>query len=98
MQLLVFLLASYGVTNIVTSSRLFAGARGRLAALSDTAGHWVRCPMCMGVPVGIGWRLVGLELGTALSWSRETLVAGAVSSGACWIVRVVLHRLGEDEL
>ena len=96
--LVVFLLASYGVTNIVTASRLFAPLRARLAQRSAWLGHWIHCPMCVGVPVGLGWRLLGLELGTASAWPLELAASGAVSSAWCWIVRVALHRLGGDKL
>jgi len=97
-RLLVFLLASYGVTNIITMSRLLRGLRSWLASRSEMAGHWIACPMCVGVPVGIGWSLVGLRLTSDLGALGEAAVAGAVSSGWCWIVRVALHRLGEDTL
>ena len=98
LQLTVFLLACFGTTNILTTSRLFAGLRRRLEERSALAGYWVRCPMCLGVPVGMGWNLVGLDLALALPRFVEALVAGALSSGWCWTLRVVLHRLGEDEL
>jgi hypothetical protein len=98
MQVVVFLLACFGTTNIVTTSRLFAGLRRRCERRSTFAGYWVRCTMCMGVPVGIGWNLVGLGLASGLLWFLEALVAGAVSSGGCWVLHVALHRLGANEL
>ena len=97
-QLAVFLLASYGATNIITASQLLAGARTRLQRRSRWLGAWARCAMCMSVPVGVGWNLVGLRLGPDLPRFVEFFAAGAVSSGGCWIVRVVLARLGEDAL
>ena len=98
MQLVVFLLACFGTTNIVTTSRLFAGLRRWCERWSTLAGHWVRCAMCIGVPVGMGWNLAGLGLSSGLSRFLEALVAGAVSSGGCWVLHVALHRLGADEL
>ncbi len=97
-ELVVFLLASYGVTNIITQSRLFRGPREWIARGSATAGRWIRCPMCIGVPVGVAWSLLGLSPGVGRPLALDAGVAGFVSSGWCWIVRVVLHRLGEDEL
>jgi len=97
-RLVIFLLASYGLTNIVTMSRLLRGLRGWVARRSEMAGHWIACPMCVGVPVGIGWSLAGLRIAGDLGVIGEAAVAGAVSSGWCWMSRVVLHRLGEDSL
>ena len=31
-------------------------------------------------------------------YSLDVAAAGAVSSGFCWAMRVVTHRLGEDEM
>jgi hypothetical protein len=97
-QLAVFLLASYGVTTIITLSRLFRPLRVWLERKSKVAGHWIKCPMCIGVPVGAGWALIGLSPGTGLSWALDAVAAGFASSGFCWMMRVVLHRLGEDQL
>jgi hypothetical protein len=98
MQLLVFLLACYGVTNIITISRLFRGVRAWIGRRSETAGHWIECPMCIGVPVGAAWSLVGLTPPADLGYAGNAIVGAAVSSGWCWMVRVVMHRLGEDDL
>ena len=99
LEFLLFLLACFGVTNILTISRLFAGARRKLAEASDWAGHWIRCPMCVGVPVGIAWRLAGLGWGVpTLPWPIDLFAAGAISSGWCWALYVVLQKLGQDQL
>ena len=98
MDLCAFLLACYGATNIITSSRLLRGVRRRLAAISDTAGYWIHCPMCFGVPVGVAVSLLGLEPTPPIGWFGELIVAGAVSSAGCWIIHVVLQRLGAGEL
>jgi hypothetical protein len=97
-RLALFLLASSGLTHIVTISRLFRGVRAWIAKRSASAGHWICCPMCIGVPVGAGWSLAGLGPGSGLGWAGDAVAAAFVSSGWCWMVRVVLHRLGEDEL
>ncbi len=98
MRLLVFLLASYGVTNIVTMGRIFQPTRALLARVSPAIGYWVKCPMCFGVAAGVGWAIAGLWPPFAASRFVDLACAGAVSSAFCWIVRVVLHRLGEDQL
>jgi len=98
MQALAFVLASYGITNIVTASRLFAGFRSRLAAISPFLGHWAECPMCVGVPVGVLWVLAGLRPDPHLGTLVGLAAAGAISSGACWFLHVAMHALGGDEL
>lgn len=98
MQFLVFLFASYGVTNIVTSGKVFEWLRNFLDRHSKVAGFWIKCPMCMGLWIGSGWCLLGLGTGVNLGRWMNVAVAGAVASGWCWMTRVVLHRLGEDEL
>ena len=97
-QLLVFLLACYGVTTIVTLGKIFAPVRAVVARVNQHAGHWIKCQMCFSVPVGVGWALVDLFPPTGAERWVEVCAAGAVSSGFCWFVRVVTHRLGEDEL
>jgi hypothetical protein len=98
MQLLIFLLASYGVTNIVTSGKIFEWLRKLLDRRSKVLGYWIKCPMCMGLWVGTVWCLLGLGPGSHLSRWMDVAVAGTVASGWCWIARVVLARLGEDAL
>lgn len=98
MDLPLFVLASYGATNILVAGRLFAGARARLAALSPFLGHWARCPMCVGVPVGVLWALAGLRPGACAGPIADLAAAGAISSGACWLLSVAAHALGGDEM
>lgn len=98
MALVLFVLASYGATNIVSSGRLFAGLRARLAALSPSVGYWIRCPMCLGVPVGVLWALAGLRPETSLGAAGDLAAAGAISSGTCWLLRVATHAMGGDQL
>lgn len=98
MDLALFVLASYGTTNILTAGRIFEVPRARLAAFSPFLGRWARCPMCLGVPVGALWVLAGLGPGTALGTAGDVAAAAAISSGVCWLLRVAGHALGEDEL
>ena len=97
-ELTAFLLASYGTTNILTGGRICEPMRAWFTRRSRLAGHWVRCPMCIGLPVGMGWSLLVLAPVAGLDPIRQCLVAGAASSGWCWMVHVVLQRLGKDDL
>jgi len=98
MELPVFVLAAYGVTNIITQARVLLRLREWLGKRSELAGHWIRCPMCVGVPVGAAWVLAGLGPGCGRGLFLEVVVGAAVSSGTCWILRVLLRHFGEDEL
>lgn len=84
-------------TTIVTTGKIFAPVRERVRGRSQLAGYWIRCAMCFGFPVGIFWCALGVWPGTGRA-AADLLAAGAASSGWCWIMRVLLHRLGEDEL
>lgn len=96
-RVFIFLLVCYGFTNIVTGSKIFAPLRAWVLARSEMAGYWIQCMMCFGFAAGVLWAAVGL-------WPRVTwlpvdmLAAGCASSGACWVVHVVMHKMGEDEL
>jgi len=95
--LICFLLACYGVTNIITGGKIFEWLR-RFLKPFPIFGYWIECPMCVGVPVGVIWCWVGLRPGTGLPFWWDIAASGCISSAWCWMTRVVLHRLGEDEL
>ena len=101
--MLPFLLASYGLTLIVTQSRIFRPLRAKVERVPGI-GYWIKCPMCFGFWAGFFWSgslwpMIAMPLlGRTEALALNTLAAGCVSSGFCWMVRVVLHKLGEDEL
>jgi len=97
MTLICFILACYGVTNIVTGGKIFQWLRDLLKPV-PVLGYWIKCPMCISVPVGVGWYLLGLRPELDASYWVSAAACGMISSGSCWIFRVVLFRLGEDEL
>ena len=100
--LFIFLLASYGSTNIVTGSKLFAGVREYLAAsrywLLRKVGEIVKCPMCVGFYIGLFWYAVICDGAWCSKFDFEWLAFGAMASGFAWVMHVIMHRLGEDEL
>lgn len=82
----------YGVTLVITGSRIFAPVRTRV--FRDW--HFVRCPMCVGWWVGLA---VGLAGYGAAAWGSWPAVAQAFAgSGFCWVTHVVLVRLGSERL
>ena len=107
LRVFVFLLACHGITQIVTGGKIFQPLRALLAKLSATAGYWIKCPMCFGLPVGMIVAAIGLwprlEIGTTVlhgwfGYAADLFIAGVVSSGTCWTAHVALHKLGADQL
>ena len=58
---LCFILACYGVTNIVTSGKIFQWLRDLVSPISGLS-YYINCPMCVGVLVGMCWFLAGVLL------------------------------------
>jgi hypothetical protein len=92
--MILWLLLTYGVTMVLTCSRLLKPVR-----------HWIGwkmlyCPMCIGWWVGLGMSLLGVSLARASALPAFLVpVADAFCSSAwCWMVHVVLVRLGAKEL
>lgn len=53
MELLMVVIASVGVTNIITSGGIFEGLREAVISESDFFGKLILCPMCLGFWVGL---------------------------------------------
>lgn len=94
-----WLLAAYGLTNIVVSSKITRKFRLLMEAIwKDGFGYWVNCFMCFGFSAGILLYLIGFRLEITHSFFRDMLLSGLISSAWCWIMRVILAKLGEDNL
>lgn len=96
-ELICFILSCFGVTNAVTSGKIFEWLRSLLQPI-PWLGYMVKCPMCLGFWVGIGWAIVGIGPVIYSDYLAYLLSSGFISSGTCWVFRVILHRLGEDSL
>lgn len=104
--MITWLLLVYGLTLILTESKLLEPVR--------TALGWcfLSCSMCMGWWVGLGiamlgWPMPGLPVMEQLPLPVWVYFLHAVatatesafaSSGWCWMVHVVLEKLGASEL
>lgn len=93
---LAWLLSVYGLTLIVTESKLLGPLRRILRSRSAFLGDLVHCPMCFGFWAGLGLALLGVSLypGGVLSILCSAFAGSAVG----WIFRLVTHRLGADDL
>lgn len=105
-SILCWLLAVYGASDIIASSRVGAPLR-RLFPIrsSDLPGsdgqavslpHLIRCVKCLGFWFGALSSPVGPfpELHPAL----RAPLCGFTASAGCWILLVILTRLGSDRL
>lgn len=103
-------LVVYGVALVITSSTLFAPLRRLIGSLHPMLDKLVGCMMCVGfwwgfflslvVDAGISRFLPG-AIPDNNRWAMRSVRAvldGAAASGLCWVMRVVMVKLGEDEL
>lgn len=98
-MLIAWLLFTYGLTLVVTGSRVTAPLR-RLFSFSSVTAFWVSCPMCVGWWVGTVASLAGFSLLRVPVWPIvvNAVANGFCSAGWCWIVHVSLAKLGAEEL
>lgn len=105
-QIIQWLFLTYGITLVITISKIFRPVR-----MIDPTGL-LKCPMCTGWWIGLLLSLV-FEMGLFSNTSsyapdiheviRIRIPWGAFAnafsaSGWCWIIHVVLTRLGADKL
>lgn len=104
-NLFVFIVATYGMTNIIVAGKIFAGIRGWLDSgqnqISKQLSNLINCYMCMGFWAGIFWYVLGIFPSINLNCPSKIvywLLAGCIGSAGCWATRVILSKLGEDNL
>jgi hypothetical protein len=87
MELLIFILACYGMTMILVFSKIFEGIREKIRSYNkDLLSYMIKCTMCMGFWVGIfNWFLLDLEF--------NLFLAGCISAGTSYL----LSRLADDD-
>jgi hypothetical protein len=87
MDLLVFILACYGMTMIIVYSKIFEKIREKIRSWNkDLLSYMIKCTMCMGFWVGIfNWFLLDLSF----NW----FIAGCISAGTSYL----LSRLADDD-
>ena len=105
MKLIIFCLVCFGMTNIITMSRLFKLVRDRFERLSKKAGIFIKCPMCVGFWVGLLWSL--LEFGPVsrglwnfkfeISFFINLFADACISSGISWILYVLCCAIAGPE-
>ena len=90
MELLVFVLVCYGITNIVCFGRIFAPVRAGVDRLKvEVLSEFVRCPMCVGFWVGLAVSLAGYGV-------VHPFLDGCMGSGASFLLHAASVYLCED--
>lgn len=101
---LAWVLVVYGTSLVLTSSALLAPLRRRIGSFHPKLETFVGCMMCVGFWVGLAlsWRYgVGVARfvnARLVSSATRAVLDGFASAGLCWVLRVVMAKLGEDEL
>lgn len=107
LPLIVWALFCYGLTLVVTSSKLTLNLRDWVTDRSAFLGFGLNCPMCVGFWSGALAYVLGLRIlaaphlaahGLDLQHVIGTIISGFASSALCWIAHVVLARLGAEDL
>jgi hypothetical protein len=95
---LAWALVVFGVTNVLTTSKLAAPLR----RLPRQFGALFRCPMCAGFWVGVWLFVVAPTIGPAVAFDwplwAKAVASGFASSAVCWIAHVILTAFGADRL
>lgn len=96
--MLAWFFVAYGVTLVVTGSKVAAPLR-RLFSRTRAGAALVVCPMCVGFWVGLALAYL-LPAGAPVAAGPVVgpLACAFASSAACWTWHVVLARMGAESL
>ncbi len=92
MELVTFILAAYGLTQMIVYGKIF----NKIRPVKGRLGELFKCPMCMGFHVG--WLLMLLSPFTELFIFEVSVVnfflLGGVSSGTSYILTMIFGDEG----
>jgi hypothetical protein len=106
-QMFIWMMTSYGISMVITQSKIFQPIRNLVSNASKFLGDMINCIMCFGFWVGLLLSLVmrlgpnniqqihifnNLHINTAI----KIVLDGFATSGFVWIVHVFLFRLRDD--
>lgn len=97
--LVAWLLMTYGVTLVITGSRIMAPLR-RLIGRNEWMRHFIECPMCIGWWAAVGISCLGVGPSHCVPWhpGLRVIADGFCGSAWCWMVHVALAKLGAEQL
>ena len=96
MNILLWILVSFGMATIVSVSKIFEPVRNWVTRISSYVGGFLACTMCMGFWTGVF--LFGIngctELFTFEYTLANALILGSLSSGTCYLLGVLINDFG----
>lgn len=104
MELIIYILLVYGITNIIVQGSIFDGLKEWLTEkaiimnnkpikfLIEKLLTLSNCHMCTGFHVG--W-FIGIFFGPFVFWN--IIFNGAFYSGTCWIINALVQYLGNGD-
>lgn len=94
LEILLVIIAAYGITNIVTQGTIFDPIKERVRnfIFGKKLFYLLNCHMCFGFWVGLS---LGVFYGPFESWN--VLLNGAFYSATCWIIHCVTAFLGSGQ-
>lgn len=97
--IVIWVLVVYGVTLVITCSKIARPLRQLLSRWTFTHDLIV-CPMCVGFWVGVCAGKAGRMFvhSDVFMLTGSNLANGFAASAACWVIHVVMMRLGASEL
>ena len=87
MNLLIWILVSFGITFVVTHSHLTASLRVWASVNSSLLIKLLGCCMCVGFWVGVGLSLLWQSI------TGNCILDGFLSSASCWLLYAVSWKL-----
>jgi hypothetical protein len=83
---LFFILATSGITFLITYSVIFEPLRSFIDKRSDFLGELFSCPMCAGFWTGLAVSFISFP-------DYNIIYAGAITSFACWMVAMTANYI-----
>ena len=101
MNLLLFILVAYGITNILVYSSIFYNMRLFIIDKSKFLGDLIQCMMCTSVWVGFLLSIIIFSptknyLNTPIPLS--IFIDGMLASGSVWIINSIVEFFEENRL
>tara|TARA_Y100000310_G_C20501782_1_gene724370 strand:+ start:259 stop:558 length:300 start_codon:yes stop_codon:yes gene_type:complete len=96
--LLLWILITFGITLIITTSELLNPIRGLLRKISGFIGRFFSCPLCIGFWAGVltsfFWFSPTISLWSIQSWGYEHLITdGLLGAATSWCLYKFFTRM-----
>ncbi len=91
-----WLLISYGMTHIITGTKIFEWLRVLLDKISPNFfGFLIQCPACTGFWIGVVLSFLYMPMAYGINVFATYLINGCLSSGINWLLFMFMDFLNE---